>query len=445
VEWLNPGRVPLVLEDACKFVRRFVVLTDEQLVTVALWIAHTHAIQAAETTPYLAISSAEKKSGKSRLGLEVFSLLVHEPLASMSISDAALFRAIEKLKPTLLLDEADAVFKAREREELRGLLNSGYRRGAVAFRMGGASKTTLESFNVFSAKAFIGIGDFLPDTLADRSILIRLKRKMRDETVDRFRSRDVRPEGEMLRDRLADWLQPQIDWLHNARPDLPQELDDRAQDMWEPLLAIAELAGGDWPQRARAAAIALSTGEAREDDSMTALLLKDIRHVFETTGEDRLKTSVLIDALCQIEESPWGDWYGKAISPQVLSKLLRVHRIRTMPVWVDGQTVKGYKVEQFADAFARVLAVREVREVRSEAGSQAAPNPPNPPNHNYSNGGGPQAEPLLGDPGYAVRVDRAYAEGHVTVTELSQLLAISSTSLRERDRNPKKEGEIRVG
>jgi hypothetical protein len=165
---------------------------------------------------------------------------------------------------------------------------------------------------------------------------------------------------------------------------------------------------------------------------MTALLLKDVRHVFETTGEDRLKTSVLIDALCQIEESPWGDWYGKTISPQALSKLLRVHRIRTMPVWVDGQTVKGYKVEQFADAFARVLAVREVREVRSEAASQAAPNPPNRPNHNYTNGGGPQAQPLLGDPGYPMLLDRAFTEGHITADELRTTLMLNARAARAR-------------
>jgi hypothetical protein len=175
-----------ILDDIVHFVRRFVVLDEGQADAVALWIAHTHAIEAAETTPYLAISSAEKKSGKSRLGLEVFQLLVREPLPSMNISDAALFRAIEELSPTLLLDEADAVIKAREREELRGLLNAGYRRGAVAYRMGGTNRSKLERFKVFSAKAFIGIGNFLPDTLVDRSIPIRLKRRTREEPIERF-------------------------------------------------------------------------------------------------------------------------------------------------------------------------------------------------------------------------------------------------------------------
>src|SRR5262249_40284543 len=156
-------------------------------------------VDAAESTPYLAVTSAEKRSGKSRLR-EVLELLVRQPLPASNISDAALFRAIASTTPTVLLDEADAIFKAREREDLRGLLNAGYRRGAVAYRMGGRNKTTLETFPVYCPKAFFGIGDFLPDTLADRAIPIRLQRRTREETVERFRRRDVQPVGETLRD-----------------------------------------------------------------------------------------------------------------------------------------------------------------------------------------------------------------------------------------------------
>src|SRR5262249_27961611 len=149
------------------------------------------------------------------------------------------------------------------------------------------------------------------------------------------------------------------------RPHLPDDLDDRAQDIWEPLFALADLAQGDWPERARAAAIALSANGTREDEELTARVIDDIFTVFSANGTQRYKTADLIAELAKIEESPWGDWYGKPISPQGLSKLLRPYRIRTMPVWVEGATVKGYKVEQFANAFHRVLGVREVRTVRS--------------------------------------------------------------------------------
>jgi Protein of unknown function (DUF3631) len=373
----------VLLEDVARFIRRFVVLTEIQADALALWTAHTHAIKAADTTPYLAITSAEKRSGKTRL-LEVLELVVHAGLPTANTSDAALFRTISELEPTLLLDEVDAIFKAREREDLRGLLNAGYRRGAVVRRMGGAKMTQLEKFEVFCPKAFAGIGNCLPDTILDRSITIGLQRKTREEEVERFRRRDVVPEGELLRDRLADWLEPQVDELHRARPALPDDLDDRAQDMWEALLAIAELAGGNWPRRAWQAALELSGSTGREDESLTALLLKDIHAVFSNGAGDHLKTADLIAHLAEIEESPWGDWYGKPISPQGVSKLLKPHRIKTMPVWIDGKTARGYKAEQFADAFHRVLGVRSVRDVRSEAASDAAPNTPNAPNAQHA-------------------------------------------------------------
>lgn len=369
----------LLLTEVRAFVGRFIVMTDAQRDAVTLWVSHTHALDAAESTPYLAVTSAEKRSGKTRLR-EVLELLVHEPLPAANISDAALFRAVEKLSPTLLLDEADAVFKAREREDLRGMLNAGYRRGVVAYRMGGANKTTLEAFPVFCPKSFFGIGDFLPDTLSDRAIPIRLQRRTSDEPVERLRRRDVEPEGLTLRDRLADWLGPQLDDLQQARPHLPDELDDRAEDSWEPLFAIADLAGDDWPDRARFAALVLSNPEQREDESLTARLLADIHAVFESNGDERFKTSDLIDELCKFEESPWADWQGKTITAHGLSKLLRAHRIKTMPVWVDGQTVRGYKLEQFEEAWSRVLGVRRDRNVRSESASQAAPNSSNAPN-----------------------------------------------------------------
>jgi hypothetical protein len=384
----------LLLDDVARFLRRFVVMSDDQAAAVTLWAAHTHAITAAESTPYLAVMSAEKQSGKTTLR-ETLELLVREPLPASSISDAALFRAVAKLTPTVLLEEADAIFKARDREELRGLLNAGYRRGAVAYRMGGANKTTLEQFPVFCCKAFFGIGDFLPDTLADRAIPIRLQRRLREETIDRFRRRLVVDEGFMLRDRLADWLEPQLDHLREQWPELPDELDDRAQDVWEPLLAIADLAGGGWPAQARRAALSLSTGEEHEDDSLTVRLLRDIRDVFGVNGDGRLGTADLLERLHAIEESSWGDFYGKPLSAHRLSKLLRPYRIKTMMVWHEGESVRGYKLEQFADAFARVLGDRGDRSDRSKAASQAGPVAPVAPVAWDTN-----EPPLAGDPDF---------------------------------------------
>jgi hypothetical protein len=391
--WSGSDVRPLceLLDDLVAFTRRFVFYHRPQAAAIALWIAHTHAVEAAfDTTPYLVLTSAEKRSGKSRL-LEILELLVHSPLLAVNMSDAALFRVIEKRKPTLLLDEADAIFgsKGREREELRGMLNAGWRRGAKSYRMGGANNRVLEEFAVFCPKAFAGIGDYLPGTLDDRAIILRLERRTRDERVERFRRREVVPEAEGLRAQLVATIEPRVNELSAARPLLPDELDDRAQDCWEPLLALADLAGGEWPGRARAAALKLSSGEAREDDSLSIRLLTDIETVFTSTGTQALKTSTLIEELGAIEESPWGDWYGKPISAQKLSQLLHPYRIKTMSIWVEGAKARGYKREQFTETWNRYLAPaqrgptvpggRDGSDGRRKYPSQAAPTTPTTP------------------------------------------------------------------
>jgi Protein of unknown function (DUF3631) len=401
------------------FVRRFVVLSEAQAAAIALWIVHTHAFEAAETTPYLAVTSGMKRSGKTRL-LEVAELLVREPLPTANISDAALFRAIGEKGPTLLMDEIDAVFgpKARDREDLRGMLNAGYRRGVVVYRMGGAKMNVLEPFPVFCAKAFAGIGA-LPDTITDRAITIRLERRTREEPVERFRRREADESGEPLHQWAVSWADQHVPLLAESRPELPDELDDRAQDIWEPLLAIADLAGGDWPARARSSALQLCGPEARqdEDDSLTALLLQDLHEIFTTSTEQRFRTSDLIEELVKIEESPWGDWHGKPITAQALSRLLRPFRIKTMPVWSDGKTVKGYKLEQFADAFHRVLGVRGVRTVRSGMNIDAAPNPPNLPNPPHAVESTNGRTPLPGDDDFLDFILAAHRAGHITTAE----------------------------
>ena len=295
-----------VLDATAAFVRRYVVLTSEQATALALWVFHTYALDAADVSPYLSVTSPEKRSGKTRL-LEVLALLVRSALVAANISDAALFRAIEDRAPTVLFDEVDAIFgpKARDREDLRGLLNAGYRRGTPALRMGGAKMTELQEFATFCPKALAGIGR-LPDTIIDRSIPIRLKRRTTAEPVERFRYRDAIEDAEPLAQDLASLATHHVAALREARPELPNALGDRAQDSWEPLLAIADLAGGDWPERARLAAIALSGDEDTVDDTLGVRLLADIRAAFQANG-DRFPTQELLDVLKRDEEAPWAD------------------------------------------------------------------------------------------------------------------------------------------
>jgi len=346
-----------VLDGLVAFIRRFVVLSDEQADMAALWVVHTHALGAADCTPYLHIKSAEKRSGKTRF-LEVLALLAARPWLTGRVSAAVLVRKTANEKPSLLLDESDAAFKGDKdyAEALRGILNAGFRRGGVtSLCVGQGANLSYRDFPVFSPKAIAGIGK-LPDTIADRAIPIELRRRRRGEHVERFRQRKVKPDAVPLMSAAAAWAQANVAALADAEPELPVELDDRAQDIVEPLLAIAEAVGGEWPYRARGAAIALLTGEHRDDaESLGVRLLRDVRKVFDGEGKDRLSTSTILEKLRGADEAPWGSLRGEPLDARALARLLKPYVIRPKQIREGEQTHKGYKREDFEDAWSRYL------------------------------------------------------------------------------------------
>jgi hypothetical protein len=371
-----------LLDETAAFLRRFVVITDAQAAALALWVLHTHAIDAAESTPYISISSAEKRSGKTRL-LEVLELLVARPWLTGRTTAAALVRKLAvQQPPTLLLDESDAAFNGERdyAETLRGVLNAGHRRGGCAtLCVGQGASIGVRDFPVFGAKAIAGIGK-LPDTVADRAVPIRLVRRAPGEPVERFRRRDAEPQAEVLRGRLEQFVESVEAGLRRARPTLPEALSDRAADGWEPLLAIADMAGGDWSERTRCAACELSGALEPEDDSVGVRLLHDIRTVF---GEvDRLSSEELLAGLHALDESPWGDWYGKPLTSRGLAKLLRPYGIRSLNVRLDGgSTPKGFLRERFQDPWTRYLpqeapSIRHSATTRSGSGLELTFYPP---------------------------------------------------------------------
>jgi Protein of unknown function (DUF3631) len=358
----EPEQVPTTnpLDATRAFVRRYVVLSDEQADAIALLVLHTHAYEALGITPYLVITSPEKRSGKTRL-LEVLRLLVREPLLSGSISAASLARIVDAKHPTLLLDESDATFSGNSEwaEALRGVLNDGYYAGGSYVRCDGPHNN-VKTFSTFCPKVIAGIEGLkgrLPETVTDRGIRIRMHRKTAGEPVERFRRRDVGPEAEELKANIDKWAAYSKDHLATWYVEEIPELDDRAFDIWEPLLAIAERVGGDWPDRARQAALALSGQRDTEDGSVGIQLLADIRQVFENYG-DRISTADLRAALIALEDSPWGDWRaGKPITPQAFSRMVRnLDGPKVGPVKVDGVKVNGYKREQFEWLFERYLS-----------------------------------------------------------------------------------------
>jgi Protein of unknown function (DUF3631) len=350
-----------VLDRVSAYIRRFVSLSESQMRVVALWTAHTYLIAAAYATPYMAITSVEKQSGKTRL-LEVLETLAANAWLTGRVTAAVLVRKIDAEQPTLLLDESDAAFGGEKEyaEALRGILNTGHRRGGKSSccERSGAN-FFCRDFSTFCAKAIAGIGK-LPDTVADRSIPIRLRRAAPGERIERFRLRDIEAEAANLREEIETWCRSIGQMLPSARPELPDALTDRQQDGAEPLLAIADAAGGDWPEAARRALVELCTEAQVSDDSIGKQLLADIFNIFQSRGVDRLSSAHLVAALVETETSPWSEWpHGKPLTAMRLAKLLKGHEITPRSIRIGDQTPKGYIREDFRDAFLRYLRIED--------------------------------------------------------------------------------------
>jgi hypothetical protein len=336
---------------------RFVAYPSEHAqVAHTLWIVHTHIMEAWESTPRIAFLSPEPGSGKTR-ALEISELLVPNPVEAVNVTPAYLFRKVgNEDRPTILYDEIDTVFgpKAKDNEEIRGLLNAGHRRGAVAGRCVVRGKTVeTEEIPAYCAVALAGLDD-LPDTLMSRSVLIRMRRRAPHEQVQAYRRRVHSPEGFALRDRISAWAAMVADDLTDAWPKMPAGIEDRNADVWEPLLAVADAAGGDWPERARVAAVAL-VADAREAnlESMGVRLLADLRNIFG--DRDAMFTDDILGALHDIEESPWADIRGKALDARGLSRRLRKYGARPKDVRIGPKASKGYTREALYDAWQRYL------------------------------------------------------------------------------------------
>jgi 5S rRNA maturation endonuclease (ribonuclease M5) len=366
-----------LLDHIAAYIRRFVSLSESQTRVAAVWVVHTYAFEAADSTPYLAITSAEKQSGKTRL-LEVFLTLVEKPWFTGRVTAAVLTRKIDAERPTLLLDESDAAFGGEKEyaEALRGVLNTGHSSGGKASCcVGQGSNTGFKDFSTFCPKAIAGIGK-LPDTVADRSIPIRLKRAAQDEKVERFRHRDIEIEATRLKREIETWCSGITPTLRDARPQLPEELTDRQQDGAEPLLAIADAAGGDWPQALRQSLIALCAEAQAADSSVGVQLLNDIGQIFDARGVDRIASVDLAAALCEIETSPWAEWsHGKPITPGKLARLLSSHEIKPHSVRIGDKTPKGYQREDFEDAWARYLRASRATSPHPSSESATAATP----------------------------------------------------------------------
>lgn len=368
LEWLAPAPLGApnraghdVLDEVAAFVARFSVFPSEHCApTLALWYAHTHAVEQFYVTPRLVLDSAEPGSGKTRV-LEVAQYLVRAPEMTISATPAALFRLVSIGPITILFDEVDAIFNPKNgnNEDLRGLLNAGYKRSATIARcVGDAKNMKVERFPVYAPAALAGIAGAMPATITTRAITIHMRRRRTDEAVEPFRERQVSRLAKPIRDQLAAWIDSTDTRLGDAQPDMPDGVTDRSAEIWEPLLAIADTAGGHWPTTARNACKHFVFEAGPQPTSRGIRLLADLREIFTRAGTERMRTTDILPALCDLDEAPWGDLDGKPLDARRLARLLDRFSVKPGLFKLNGEPMKGYRTSGehgLTDAWDRYL------------------------------------------------------------------------------------------
>jgi putative DNA primase/helicase len=332
--------------------RRHIVLPQGAAEALALWVLHAWTMDAGDISPFLVLVSPTKRCGKTSVLIILNYLTPRSELAS-NISASAVFRYVDEIRPTLLIDEADSFLK--DNEELRGILNSGHTRTAayVIRNVEVSGEHKPRRFSTWAPKAIATIRS-LADTLEDRSIVVTLQRKAPSAKVDRLRRRDT-PEFACLRRKAARWAADNVSYLsEDPNPTIPEKLNDRAADNWRPLFAIAELAGGRWPARSREAACLLSG--AGHDTALNVELLADIRVAFGDV--DAIRSADLVEKLVGDPERPWSTWAknDKPMTQRHLARLLAPFGIISQTVHCQGlPDAKGYLRAWFEEAWATYL------------------------------------------------------------------------------------------
>jgi putative DNA primase/helicase len=342
--WPEPVDGAMVLDELAGVFSRHLALCEGAAEAIALWVLFAHTHDAHQTSPRLGFLSPVPECGKTT-ALSILRALVPRALPTSNITSAVIFRVIQKSRPTLLIDEADTFMQG---DDMRGILNSGHTRAtAHVWRCEGEDRDP-KGFSTWAPVVIAKIGT-LPETLESRSVIIPMQRRRPDERTQSITSEDRQAFAD-LASKAARWAADYAAALGEAVPELPSGLFNRASDNWRPLIAIADAAGGHWPERACRVAVLLS-GSA-EDPSLGIQLLSDIREILRT---GRLSSEDLCQDLRGLEDRPWAK-DGIAINPRHLARLLKPFGIAPKSVRLSRHsTPKGYTAAQFEDAFARYL------------------------------------------------------------------------------------------
>jgi len=349
----TPDSLATLLDEIVATLKRYLVLPEHAAEAIALWIAHTYVVEAFYFTPRLVLTSAVMRCGKTTT-LSLIQSVAWRPLSVSNASPASIFRIMDLEQPTLLMDEADGWLVGDQ--VLRTILNAGYSRASSRVLRVDTETFQPKEFDAFGPLAIAMIGE--PDgTILDRSIVISLRRRTWRDEVDRFRSRQVMEQADPLRRRLQRWGEGSAANLKGAEPSTPSTLDDRAADLWEPLLAIADSAGDSWPERARAAAVTLSSQRLQSEPDIRMRLLEDVHAILGEFDGDRLASQFLVSRLVAVEAAPWSECNrGGPLTSRGLANLLRPFGLKPITIRVvGGATPKGYKREDFERLFELYL------------------------------------------------------------------------------------------
>ena len=330
--------------------------TSHYYTAIALWTFLTYVYDKLDVLPMLLITSPIMRCGKTTL-LTVLEGLVNKALIASNISPSAVYRTVEKYKPTLLLDEADT--SLAQNEELRGIINAGHTKRTASVVRTGSKETNFESerFNTFCPKTIAMIGK-PRNTWIDRSIHIKMERKTKDIRIKKLPI-DFYEQMKPLRQKLARWACSDLRQIE-------EEFDlsnDRAVDNWMPLITIAHSLNDGWLTKAKKAMVFMESDE--DEDDLKIELLQDIQECFNEKG-DRIFTEQLIDYLLNLEDRPWADLrHGKGITPNTLANMLKPFGIKPKTLRCEGKRLKGYDVKDFEKVFLQYLPSQAVTPLQS--------------------------------------------------------------------------------
>lgn len=358
--WANPVDGAQLLDDVERALARFLVLPPGASTAITLWLAHTYAPDVTDVTPYLLIRSPVRECGKTTL-LEILEHLAFRPMLTGAMTAAALYRAIDKWNPTILFDELDTRLRGDSGETLRGILNSGFQKGAKAILCHG-DQNEPRSFATYCPKALAGIGRPW-DTVESRSIPIRMERASRKErqALQKIRSGRICAELQPLRMMLRRWVSDVREVLQEADPIVPESLSARQADMWRTLLPIADAAGGKWPELARKHAVTLHGGAGDETDR-GLLLLEDVHDLFARAAASKgcavtqLPSARIVAELEKMEHRPWPEHHaGKPISVRAVARLLARFEVKPKLLREGKDTYRGYELAHLEPVFQKYL------------------------------------------------------------------------------------------